>query len=69
MDARKKFLAHKPTNRIQAFARAGRKPRSMDAATQTTALVNCGVASVAPRKTVPSQSEDSNQTEDFSTSP
>jgi hypothetical protein len=53
LDARKKFLAHQPTTGTQSFASAVRRPCGADAATQTTALVNSGVASVAPRTTYP----------------
>jgi hypothetical protein len=43
MDARKKFLAPQPTIETQSFATAVRRPRGIDAATQTTALVNRGI--------------------------
>jgi hypothetical protein len=68
MDARKKFLAHQPKIGTQSFATAVRRPRGVVAATQTSALVKRGVASVAPRTTVPSQSEACIQTEDLPTS-
>jgi hypothetical protein len=65
--ARDKFLAHQPTAGTQSFATAVRRPRRFDAATQTTALVNRGVASVAPRTTVAGQMEVATHTEDVPT--
>jgi hypothetical protein len=58
----------KPTIRTQPFARSVRSPPGIDAATQITAGVNRCSASVACRKTVPSQSDACTQTEDLTTS-
>jgi hypothetical protein len=64
-----KEVSRTPTHdRTRPFATAVRSPRRIDAARQTTALVNRGPASVAPRTTVHCQSEACNQTEDLPTS-
>jgi hypothetical protein len=53
LDALKKLQAHQLTAGIQSFATAVRRPRGLDAVTYTAALVNRGVASLAPRTTAP----------------
>jgi hypothetical protein len=68
LDVRKKFLAHQPTVGTHSFATAVRRPRGIDAAMHTAAIVNSGAASVAAPTKMPSQSETCIQTEDLRTS-
>jgi hypothetical protein len=55
LDARKKFLANQPTIGTKSFATVVRRPLGIDTLTQTKALVDRGVASVAPRTNIPSR--------------